>query len=110
MAKVSEQYPNPWLYPEDLKGGQAMVTVSQVEAIAFANKFKDGVKEDKFVLSFEGKKKKLILQPLQAKALAKVIGDDTDTWPGQAVCLYSYTTDKQKLVIGFMSAKQTQSI
>jgi hypothetical protein len=85
--KVSQQYPYPWLKPEDLQGAQRKVQVERVEMIEF-KKYDGEGKEKKFVLSFVGKEKKLVLNKPDAIAFSQVAGDDSDEWPGQTLHLY----------------------
>lgn len=45
-------------------------------------------KEDKLVLTFEGAKKKAVLNKTNAIRIAKMYGNDTDDWVGKKITLY----------------------
>lgn len=101
MAKVSEVYASPWLKAEDLQGKTVKVTVSQASAETLPNA--DGSKQDKIVLTFQGAKRKLILNKTQAAAMAGIGGDDTDLWRGIEVYLAPQPTNNGKLTISLLA-------
>ena len=47
-----------------------------------------GNKEDKLVMTFEGAKKKLVLNKTNAIRVARLYGNDTDDWRGKTITLY----------------------
>ncbi len=86
MANVSQMAESPWLKGEDLKGRTVTVTIAgaSVEPMKQA----DGKTENKVVVSFVGKQKKLICNITQVRAMIQATGsDDTDFWAGKQVML-----------------------
>lgn len=86
MANVSQMAESPWLKGEDLKNRTVTVTIAgaSVEPMKQA----DGKTENKVVVSFVGKQKKLICNITQVRALIQATGnEDTDFWPGKLVML-----------------------
>ncbi len=83
---VSDVYPSPWLRPEDLAGAARRVVVEGVDVDKFRTP--DGKKEEKVVVSFVGKQKRLICNVTQARALAEIAGsEEIDRWAGLTVVL-----------------------
>lgn len=83
---VSDVYPSPWLRPEDLAGAARRVQVSGVEVESFRQP--NGAKEERIVVSFVGKQKRLICNLTQARALAEIAGtEEIDRWDDLAVVL-----------------------
>lgn len=80
MAKLSDLdfYQSPWLSLSDLAGRAARVTISEVKIEEVRQR--DGSKARKVVLSFTGKKKRLICNVSQARAAGEAWGDDLDQW------------------------------
>lgn len=86
MANVSQMAESPWLKGEDLKSRTVTVTIAgaSVEPMKQA----DGKTENKVVVSFVGKQKKLICNTTQLRALIQATGsDETDFWPGKLIML-----------------------
>ncbi|MFN8493991.1 MAG: hypothetical protein U0350_40710 [Caldilineaceae bacterium] len=109
MAKVSEiqSYQSPWLRAEDLQGSARRVRIERasVETIKQA----DGSNQERVVVAFTGKAKKLICNKTQVTALAAICGDDTDQWRGREVFLSPQPTPQGKLTIAVMAAEATQA-
>lgn len=100
MARVSEVYASPWLRAEDLGGKTIKVTVARAGADSIPQS--DGSKQQRIIVDFEGKKKRLILNKTQGAALASIAGDDTDHWTGVELFLTPQPTNNGKLTIGIM--------
>ena len=102
MAKVSEigSYQSPWLRAEDLAGQSRRVKVERatLEDIRQA----DNTNQQRIVVTFVGKQKKLICNKTQAMALATALGDDTAGWLGRDVYLTPAPTPQGKLTIAVM--------
>ena len=109
MAKVSEigSYQSPWLRGEDLGGQSRRVKVERasVEEIRQA----DGTNQQRIVVTFVGKQKKLICNKTQAMALATALGDDTAGWVGRDVYLTPAPTPQGKLTISIMGVPAEES-
>jgi hypothetical protein len=78
-------YQSPWLSLPDLAGRAARVTISEVKVEEVRQR--DGSKARKVVLSFSGKRKRLICNVSQARAAGDAWGDDLDRWVGKAAIL-----------------------
>ena len=86
MANVAQLAESPWFKGEDLKNRTVTVTIAgaSVEPMKQA----DGKTENKVVVSFFGKQKKLICNITQLRALIQATGsDDTDDWAGKPIML-----------------------
>ena len=83
---VSDVYPSPWLRPEDLAGAARRVQVEAVTVESFRQQ--NGTSEERIVVAFVGKQKRLICNVTQARALAEVSGSEAiDDWRGLHVVL-----------------------
>lgn len=85
MANVAELAQTPWLKAEDLQGSTRTVQIAGASVEMMKNM--DGQDEQKVVVSFSGKKKKLIANRSQLKSLIAALGDETDRWWGQQIML-----------------------
>ena len=85
MARVSEVYVSNWLKAEDLAGKTVKVTIAKAGGDLLPQS--DGTKQQRIIVDFVGKQKRLILNKTQAAALANIGGDDTDHWAGLEVYL-----------------------
>jgi len=82
--KVSEVFSGEYLTAADLQGAEPTVVIATVEV----KEFEDG---DKFLLTFQGKKKGLIANKTNSRRIADLYGDETDDWAGREIVLF---TDK----------------
>ena len=71
---MSELYPSPWLHADDLQGRTVTVTVARVTIEDVRQR--DGTTETRAVLSFVGKRKRLICNKTQCEALAESTGSE----------------------------------
>ena len=78
-------YQSPWLSLPDLAGRAVRVAISEVRVEEM--KQRDGTKARKAVLSFSGKKKRLICNVSQARAAVEAWGDDLERWIGKQAIL-----------------------
>ena len=87
MTKLSDLdfYASPWLSLADLAGRAARVTICEVKVEEVRQR--DNSKARKVVLSFSGKKKRLICNVSQARAAGEAWGDELDRWVGKAAIL-----------------------
>ena len=87
LRTVGDVYPSEWLRAADLRGRAVRVMVARVEVREFRG-HRGGEKENKIVVGFAGKKKRLICNVTQARAFAVVCGSDVFLeWRGQSVVL-----------------------
>ena len=101
---VSDVYPSPWLRPEDLAGAARRVQVEEVTVESFRQP--NGASQEKIVVAFVGKKKRLICNVTQARALAEVSGsDEIDRWRGLVVVLTPARASNGKATIAVHRAE-----
>jgi len=95
---VSDVYPSPWLRPEDLAGAARRVQVESVDVQGFRQR--DGSTQEKIVVGFLGKQKRMICNVTQARALAEIAGsEEIDRWAGAQVVLTPARATNGKLTI-----------
>jgi hypothetical protein len=89
-ADFDELYGSKYLDAADLKGKEPRVVIRSVETVEL--KDKAGLTKRKYVLSFEGAGKSLVVNKTNAQALAGALGKNTDKWIGQFIQLYAADT------------------
>lgn len=82
--KVSQAFPSNFLKADDLQGKPVIVTIASAELEEIGQ---GREKEEKLVISFKGKDKKMICNKTNANTIAKLCGDDTDMWVGQRITI-----------------------
>jgi hypothetical protein len=92
MPKVTEMFGGAFLKADDLKGKRVTVTIEDCKQELLRG---DHGEEEKWVLSFKGKEKRLVLNKTNANTIAALIGDDTDDWNGKEIKLYAALVDFQ---------------
>lgn len=85
MAKVSQVYASPWLHAEDLQNRTIKVVIARAGADLLPQN--DGTRQNRIIVEFVNKSKKLICNRTQASSLAAIAGDDTAGWTGVEVFL-----------------------
>jgi len=91
-----------YLKAEDLNGHRAKVKIVGVELVSFEE---DGVKETKPSITFEGKKKGMVLNKTNTDVLGKAFGYQSEGWMGKEIelsTLYYKTFDKEGIVVGIV--------
>lgn len=80
-------FPSKYLCAADLRGRDVVVTI---EAIAPRDELlrQGGAKEYKPVMRLVGKTKALVLNKTNAKAIAKLYGNEVTAWLGKAITIY----------------------
>ena len=81
---LNEAFPSNFLKAADLQGKNVTVTIesAEVEEIGQGQQ-----KEQKLVLTFKGKDKKLVCNKTNATTIGKLYGDETDDWVGKPIIL-----------------------
>lgn len=78
---------------DDLAGKNVTV---EIDEVTFEEIGTGRDKENKIILSFKGKDKKMILNKTNATAIAKVLGtEETDEWSGNRIILTTREVDFQ---------------
>lgn len=84
---VRTVFPSPWISCDDLGNRKFELVISGV-AMEQVHDRVTNVKVSKLVVSFEGAKKRFIVNKTQAFAIAQFAGsDDTDDWVGKKIAL-----------------------
>jgi hypothetical protein len=86
MPNISELFPGRYIKAETLNGKARTYQIEDVEPV----KLSDG--SEKPVISFEDERLKLILNKVNAEAIASLYGRNTDNWSGKLVELYPTRT------------------
>lgn len=82
--KLSQAFPSNYITAADLNGHDVTVTISKV---AMERLGQGREAEDKLLINFVGKEKGLICNKTNAKTIAKLWGDDTDSWIGKPITI-----------------------
>jgi hypothetical protein len=88
-VSFDQMFPSKYLKADDLEEGTMMVTISSLDQ----EQMRDGT--TKFVLSFVGQKKGLVLNKTNGKSLSKAFGKNSAAWIGMEVQLYPVAVDFQ---------------
>lgn len=86
--KVSQVFSGEYLKAADLQGAEPTVVIANVEL----KEFDDG---NKFLITFQNKKKGLVANKTNASRIAMLYGDETEDWVGKEVVLYTEIVDFQ---------------
>lgn len=88
--KLSEMYPSKYLSVDDFDDEMPVIIAN----LSFEKMKADGGKEEqKPVLHFLKVDKAMVLNKTNAKRIAEIHGDDTDTWPGKRLTLIKEWVD-----------------
>jgi hypothetical protein len=82
--KLTDAFPSNFLKADDLQGKEVTVKIEEVtlEELGQGND-----KEEKLMISFQGKSKKLVCNKTNARTIEKLHGGDTDDWIGKRIIL-----------------------
>jgi hypothetical protein len=85
--RISQLFPKKYANGEDLAGKTPTLTIS---AVTLETMHLPGAPaEEKPVIWFNTATKGIILTPTLARQIAEIHGDDTDTWTGRKIQLYT---------------------
>lgn len=102
--KLSQAFPSNFLKADDLGGQTPVVTISEV-TLEEIGQGRD--KEQKLIIAFQGKSKKMVCNKTNASTIAKLHGDDTDLWIGQRITLLAREVEFQgEMVLGLRVSLQ----
>lgn len=87
--KISSAFPSKYLKASDIPDGRDVIV--KIDVVRMEIMTEAGT-EEKPILYFVGKEKGLVLNQTNAGTLATALGDDTETWHGQTVTLFTTTT------------------
>jgi hypothetical protein len=92
---INQLYPSTFLKSDDIGQARPTVTIAKITLEDMGNK------EMKPVLHFLNKDKGLVLNKTNGFLIAQAFGEETDTWPGKSIQLYSHMVNFQgKMVAG----------
>ena len=84
--KLNEAFPSNTLTAADIKGHEPTVTIKTITTETFTGR--DGKKQPKLRIVFEGKEKAFICNITNAKRIEFMYGDETDDWIGKRITLF----------------------
>lgn len=106
MPDYRAMYDRDYLGVWDLNGRDVVVTIASVSAgelISEGNK-----KSRKPILTFTGRKKKLVVNVTNGKILKKLFGTvETEKWVGQSITLFATTTNFGKDIVDCIRIRPT---
>jgi hypothetical protein len=86
MATMQDFFPSRFLSASDLKGKTVHATIDKISVEEFEN---DGRKQTKPVITFREKNlKPLVTNKTNFAIIAKLHGENTDSWSGQKIGLH----------------------
>ena len=94
--KISDMFSGSFLKAADLKGKMCKVVIESVDQELLRG---DHGEEEKIVVTFKGRDKRLILNKTNATIIASIHGDDTDDWSGKEIKLYSANVQFQGQIV-----------
>jgi len=88
-VNINAAFPSNYIKASDLAGATVTVTISHIDQEPVGRD-----KEMKPIVYFEGKKKGLVLNRVNAKKVTDLAGTpETDQWPGVRIALYATMTE-----------------
>lgn len=100
--RISSAFPSNYLKATDLQGHSPTVVIARVEMETVGD-------DHKPVLYFQGKEKGVVLNKTNANNIAMMYGDETDSWAGRAVTLYSAWVEYQGKSVEAIRIRPPQS-
>lgn len=92
MPNVNEMHPSKYFKASDLEDDEMTVTMKTVKQETVGQ---GAQSEEKWVLYFRGQEKGLVLNKTNTTTIAKLYGDDTDSWAGKRITLFPTQVDMQ---------------
>ncbi|MGP1257068.1 MAG: hypothetical protein ACTS10_21810 [Kiloniellales bacterium] len=86
--RISSAFPSNYLKASDLQGHEPTVTIARVAMETVGD-------DHKPILYFQGKEKGVVLNKTNANNIAMLYGDETESWTGKPITLYSTWVDFQ---------------
>jgi hypothetical protein len=102
MPSINEAFPSNYLKAADLKGRNALVTMSHAE-------FEKIGDDRKLVLYFIGKDKGMVLNKTNAAKIAEAHGDETEDWKGQQIVLFEAMVEYQGNTVAAIRVRMPQA-
>jgi len=92
VPKVSEGFPRKYVNAKEIGPRVLRLTIERVIV-------EQVLRDRRWVIYFVGAKKGLILNRTNAEYLARELGDDSDTWLGRAVDLFTEQVDYEGEIV-----------
>jgi len=103
MTNINNYFPqSDYIKCATLNGKEVTLTIAGVEQV----EYQDGTKAP--ALSFQGTTKKLGLNKTNALRIARLHGDETESWPGKEIVLMPDITDFQGRQVDCVRVKVVQ--
>lgn len=102
MPNYRSWFPSKYISAEDLGGEVVPLTIKSITQEEMPN----GDGEMRPVLYFEGVAKGMVLNKTNAKRIAAMYGEDTDSWIGREILIYPSETDLRGETVPCIRVKQ----
>jgi hypothetical protein len=86
---ISLMFPSEYLCAADLQGKDYTLEIAALEQKDL--RMDDGSMEPKWILSFKGAEKKMVLNKTNTKLAASILGNETDEWINQSITVFPTT-------------------
>ena len=101
---IDQMFPSKYLSSDDLNGKAVKARISSLDQ----EQMRDGT--TKFVLSFDGRTKGLVLNKTNGKTLAVAFGKDSGGWMGKEIELFSIPVDFQGRTVNGIRLRLPESV
>ena len=88
FTSINDAFPSKYLKAGDLQGHEATETIDEVktELIGMDN-------EPKAILYFKGRRKGMVLNKTNARAIGELYGKNFRSWPGKPITIFATQVD-----------------
>lgn len=83
---INDAFPSKYIKASDLPEGK--ISAATMDEISLQDIGQGEQKQKKIVISFVGKDKAFVCNKTNARAIAKLYGEDTDEWSGKSIGLF----------------------
>ena len=101
---IDDLFPSKYLKASDLKGRAVKVRIAGSKVVDIAGKGRE--EDEKLVLSFEGRKKEMVVNKTNALTIAEWLGGETDKWAGNEIELYPDKTRFQGGIVDCIRVRE----
>jgi hypothetical protein len=86
MPSVNDMYPSKWLKSSDCEDGDLVLTIAEIREERIGQ---GSQADDKWVVYFKEEDKGLVLNKTNTNTIAKLYGDETESWIGKQIVLFA---------------------
>lgn len=83
---INDAFPSKYIKASDLPEGK--ISAATIDEVSLQDIGQGAEKQKKIVISFVGKDKSFVCNKTNARAIAKLYGEDTDDWVGKSIGLF----------------------